>query len=55
MGAALCAIACAGFLVWHVIHLMADQDRIEELEEQKLANKAVDSTYETKLDESKNC
>ena|ERR1700733_440355 len=54
MGAALCAIACAGFLVWHIIHLMADQDRVEELEEQKLMNKALDSTRETNPDELKN-
>ena len=30
LGAALCAIACGGFLVWHAVHLFAEQDRIEE-------------------------
>jgi hypothetical protein len=30
LGAALCVIACGGFLVWHVIHLFAEQDVIEE-------------------------
>lgn len=32
IGAALCAVACGGFLVWHVIHLFAEQDRLEEQE-----------------------
>ncbi len=30
IGAALCAVACGGFLVWHVIHLFAEQDKVEE-------------------------
>jgi hypothetical protein len=30
LGAALCAVACGGFLVWHVIHLFAEQDTLEE-------------------------
>jgi divalent metal cation (Fe/Co/Zn/Cd) transporter len=30
LGAALCAIACAGFLIWHVIHLLVEQDQLEE-------------------------
>lgn len=30
LGAALCAIACGGFLVWHAIHLFAEQDALEE-------------------------
>lgn len=29
-GAALCAVACGGFLIWHVIHLFAEQDALEE-------------------------
>jgi hypothetical protein len=30
LGAALCAIACGGFLVWHVIHLFAEEDAFDE-------------------------
>jgi hypothetical protein len=30
VGAALCAIACGGFLVWHLVHLFAEEDAIEE-------------------------
>ena len=30
VGAALCAIACGGFLVWHAIHLFAEQDAFDE-------------------------
>ena len=30
LGAALCAIACGGFLVWHTVHLFAEQDVLEE-------------------------
>jgi hypothetical protein len=30
LGAALCVVACGGFLVWHVIHLFAEQDALEE-------------------------
>lgn len=30
LGAALCAVACGGFLVWHAIHLFAEQDALEE-------------------------
>src|ERR1700733_1387993 len=30
LGAALCAVACAGFLIWHVIHLLAEQDAFDE-------------------------
>jgi hypothetical protein len=30
IGAALCAVACGGFLVWHAIHLFAEQDALEE-------------------------
>jgi hypothetical protein len=30
LGAALCAVACGGFLVWHVIHLFAEQDELQE-------------------------
>lgn len=35
IGAALCAVACGGFLVWHVIHLFAEQDKaqVHQLEE----------------------
>jgi len=30
VGAALCVAACGGFLVWHVIHLFAEQDKLQE-------------------------
>ena len=30
VGAALCVIACGGFLVWHAVHLFAEQDAIDE-------------------------
>ena len=30
VGAALCAIACGGFLVWHAIHLFAEEDAFDE-------------------------
>jgi hypothetical protein len=30
LGAALCAVACGGFLVWHAIHLFAEQDKFDE-------------------------
>ena len=30
LGTALCAVACGGFLVWHAIHLFAEQDALEE-------------------------
>ena len=30
LGAALCVIACFGFLVWHTIHLFAEQDAFDE-------------------------
>ena len=30
LGAALCAVACGGFLVWHAIHLFAEQDAFDE-------------------------
>jgi len=30
LGAALCAIACGGFLVWHAVHLFAEEDVLEE-------------------------
>ncbi len=30
LGAALCAIACGGFLVWHAIHLFAEEDAFDE-------------------------
>ncbi len=30
LGAALCAVACGGFLVWHTIHLFAEEDVLEE-------------------------
>ena len=32
LGAALCAVACGGFLVWHAIHVFAEEDAIEEQE-----------------------
>jgi hypothetical protein len=30
LGAALCAVACGLFLVWHAIHLFAEQDALDE-------------------------
>ena len=30
LGAALCAAACAGFLVWHLIHLFAEEDKLQD-------------------------
>lgn len=30
LGAALCAAACAGFLVWHAIHLFAEEDKLQD-------------------------
>ena len=39
LGAALCAVACGGFLVWHVIHLFAEQDKLQE--EQLNTNQAT--------------
>jgi hypothetical protein len=30
VGAALCAIACGGFLVWHAVHLFAEEDAFDE-------------------------
>ena len=44
LGAALCAVACGGFLVWHLIHLLAEEDKLQE---QKLnANQATVSSPE---------
>ena len=40
VGAALCAIACGGFLVWHAVHLFAEQDAIDE----QLAEKETNPT-----------
>ena len=44
-GPALCAVACGGFLVWHAIHLFAEQDKLEE--EQFHANHPTASPLET--------
>ena len=44
IGAALCVVACGGFLVWHVIHLFAEQDKLQE--EQLNANQATVSPPE---------
>ena len=30
LGAALCAVACGGFLVWHAIHLFAEEDKLQD-------------------------
>ena len=30
LGAALCAVACGGFLVWHAVHVFAEEDAVEE-------------------------
>ena len=35
LGAALCAVACGLFMVWHAIHLFTEQDKYEELHEQE--------------------
>ena len=40
LGAALCAIACGGFLVWHAVHLFAEEDAFDE----KLLNQAPASS-----------
>jgi len=32
LGAALCVISVGGFLVWHMVHLFAEEDEIEERE-----------------------
>ncbi len=40
LGAALCAVACGGFLVWHAIHVFAEEDEIEEQQ----INQATDSS-----------
>ena len=42
LGAALCVVACGGFLVWHVIHLFAEQDQLQE--QQLHANQATVSS-----------
>lgn len=50
VGAALCVIACFLFLVWHLVHLFAEQDAVEEKEypeefpELKSANKDSNPT-----------
>lgn len=35
LGAALCAVACGLFMVWHAIHLFTEQDKYEEQHEQE--------------------
>lgn len=30
LGAALCVITCGGFLIWHAIHLFAEEDTLDE-------------------------
>ncbi|HXC34901.1 MAG TPA: hypothetical protein VNV43_03450 [Candidatus Acidoferrales bacterium] len=30
IGAALCVLACGGFLIWHAIHFFAEQDKVDE-------------------------
>jgi divalent metal cation (Fe/Co/Zn/Cd) transporter len=32
LGAALCVISLGGFLIWHLVHLFAEEDVIEERE-----------------------
>jgi hypothetical protein len=32
VGAALCAIACGCFLIWHLVHLFAEENAVEERE-----------------------
>jgi len=39
IGAALCAVACGGFLVRHFIHLLADEDKLQD--QQLNANQAM--------------
>jgi hypothetical protein len=39
LGAALCAVACGGFLVRHVIHLFAEEDKMQD--QQRNANQAT--------------
>jgi len=40
LGAALCAVACGGFLVWHAVHVFAEEDAVEEQQ----INQATDSS-----------
>jgi hypothetical protein len=44
LGAALCAVACGGFLVWHLIHLLAEEDKLQD--QQLNANQATVSPPE---------
>jgi hypothetical protein len=30
LGAALCAVACGLFLVWHAVHVFIEEDQVEE-------------------------
>jgi hypothetical protein len=30
LGAALCAVACGLFLVWHAVHVFIEEDKVEE-------------------------
>lgn len=43
IGAALCAVACGGFLVWHLSHLFAEEDKLQD---QQLSNHEVDNSSE---------
>ena len=40
IGAALCAVACGGFLVWHAIHLFAEQDAFDEQQQNQATSSA---------------
>jgi len=40
LGAALCAVACGGFLVWHAVHVFVEEDAVEEQQ----INRATDSS-----------
>jgi hypothetical protein len=46
LGAALCAVACGGFLVWHTVHLFAEEDAIDE----KLLNQNAPTPRESTTD-----
>jgi hypothetical protein len=40
LGAALCAVACGLFLIWHAIHVFTEEDAIDE----KLLNQTATSS-----------
>ena len=51
LGAALCAVACGGFLVWHAIHVFAEEDAVEE---QQIDRATVSSPQQNPADKQTN-